>query len=50
MLLLFMNYINGMYTFQVLKLRSNYFEKLLNKDVPWFDVHNTGDFASRMAE
>lgn len=37
-------------TFQVLKLRSNYFEKLLNKDVPWFDVHNTGDFASRMAE
>ncbi|XP_030753782.1 ATP-dependent translocase ABCB1 [Sitophilus oryzae] len=35
---------------QILRVRSNYVEKLLNKDVPWFDVHQSGDFASRMAD
>ncbi|XP_050298459.1 ATP-dependent translocase ABCB1 [Anthonomus grandis grandis] len=35
---------------QVFKVRSQYLEKLLNKDVPWFDVNNSGDFASRMAD
>ncbi|XP_076263944.1 multi drug resistance 50 [Rhynchophorus ferrugineus] len=35
---------------QVFKVRSNYVQRLLNKDVPWFDVHESGDFASRMAD
>ncbi|CAG9761758.1 unnamed protein product [Ceutorhynchus assimilis] len=35
---------------QVFRLRSNYLEKLLNKDIPWIDMHNSGDFASRMAD
>ncbi|XP_066256417.1 ATP-dependent translocase ABCB1-like [Euwallacea similis] len=35
---------------QVFRLRSRYLQKLLDKDIPWFDVHNSGDFASRMAD
>lgn len=35
---------------QTFRLRSSYLQKLLNKDVPWFDVHQSGDIASRMAD
>ncbi|ENN73431.1 hypothetical protein HUJ04_004060 [Dendroctonus ponderosae] len=35
---------------QVFKVRSLYLQRLLNKDIPWFDVHNSGDFSSRMAD
>lgn len=36
--------------FQIFKVRSLYFEKVLNQDISWYDVNNTGDFASRMSE
>ncbi|KAH1027743.1 hypothetical protein HUJ05_001197 [Dendroctonus ponderosae] len=35
---------------QVFRVRSLYLQKLLNKDISWFDVHNSGDFSSRMAD
>ncbi|XP_066148568.1 ATP-dependent translocase ABCB1 [Euwallacea fornicatus] len=35
---------------QVFRVRSKYLRKLLDKDIPWFDVRKSGDFASRMAD
>lgn len=37
-------------TRQIYKIRSIYLEKALNQDVPWYDINQTGDFASRMSE
>ncbi|KAJ8942717.1 hypothetical protein NQ318_017016 [Aromia moschata] len=31
---------------QIFKLRTKFFEKTLNQDIGWFDVHQTGDFAT----
>jgi ATP-binding cassette subfamily B (MDR/TAP) protein 1 len=27
-----------------------YLEKVLNQDISWYDVNNTGDFSSRMSD
>nr|QZZ63294.1 ABC transporter [Leptinotarsa decemlineata] len=35
---------------QVYQLRSVYLSKILNQDISWYDVHETGDFSSRMTE
>nr|CAD1918045.1 ABCB transporter [Chrysochus auratus] len=35
---------------QVLKIRSLYLQKILNQDVSWYDMRQTGDFASKMSE
>nr|XP_023021695.1 multidrug resistance protein 1B-like [Leptinotarsa decemlineata] len=35
---------------QVYQLRSVYLTKILNQDISWYDVHETGDFSSRMTE
>ncbi|XP_060519433.1 ATP-dependent translocase ABCB1-like isoform X2 [Cylas formicarius] len=35
---------------QVFKLRSLYLKRLLNKDITWYDMNQSGDFASRMGE
>lgn len=35
---------------QAFKVRSLFFEKTMNQDVGWFDINQTGDFASRMSE
>lgn len=35
---------------QSLKLRTLYLEKVLNQDIEWYDVNQTGDFASRMSD
>ncbi|CAH0547999.1 unnamed protein product [Brassicogethes aeneus] len=34
----------------IIRIRSTYFKKVLNQDVSWYDVNQTGDFASRMSE
>lgn len=35
---------------QIFKIRSLYFEKVLNQDVSWYDLNSTGDFSSRISE
>ncbi|KAJ8919087.1 hypothetical protein NQ315_012072 [Exocentrus adspersus] len=35
---------------QIFRVRSEYLRKVLNQDVAWYDLHQTGDFASRMSE
>ncbi|KAG5875736.1 hypothetical protein JTB14_010724 [Gonioctena quinquepunctata] len=35
---------------QVFRLRSVYLSKIFNQDISWYDVHQTGDFSSRMSE
>lgn len=35
---------------QIFKIRSIYLSRVLNQDVAWYDLHQTGDFASRMSE
>ncbi|XP_060520271.1 ATP-dependent translocase ABCB1-like [Cylas formicarius] len=35
---------------QVFKVRSLYLKSLLNKDISWYDVNTSGDFASRMGD
>nr|ADC97877.1 ATP-binding cassette transporter [Chrysomela tremula] len=37
-------------TRQVFRLRSTYLSKILNQDITWYDMHQTGDFSSRMTE
>lgn len=34
---------------QIFKIRHLYLKSALNQDIGWFDLHQTGDFASRMA-
>ncbi|RYA67126.1 ABC transporter transmembrane domain-containing protein [Enterobacter cloacae complex sp. 2DZ2F20B] len=38
------------FEFQIFKVRSLYLEKVLNQDISWYDLNNTGDFSSRMSE
>ncbi|XP_045498441.1 ATP-dependent translocase ABCB1-like [Colias croceus] len=35
---------------QVLKIRQEYIKAALNQDFAYYDLHQTGDFASKMAE
>ncbi|VEN35825.1 unnamed protein product [Callosobruchus maculatus] len=35
---------------QILKIRDLYLKKMFNQDISWYDVHQTGDFSSRMTE
>ncbi|KAL1517855.1 hypothetical protein ABEB36_001563 [Hypothenemus hampei] len=35
---------------QVFRVRSKYLKSVLNKDIAWYDMHRSGDFASRMAD
>ncbi|GJQ81867.1 hypothetical protein Trydic_g9893 [Trypoxylus dichotomus] len=35
---------------QISQIRSNYMRSVLNQDIAWYDVNQTGDFASRMTE
>ncbi|XP_017777587.1 PREDICTED: multidrug resistance protein 1B-like isoform X2 [Nicrophorus vespilloides] len=35
---------------QISKLKSIYMESILNKDIAWYDVNQTGDFSSRITE
>lgn len=35
---------------QISKIRSLYMETVLNQDISWYDVNQTGDFASRITE
>jgi ATP-binding cassette subfamily B (MDR/TAP) protein 1 len=35
---------------QIFHIRSLYLEKVLNQDISWYDVNNTGDFSSRMSD
>ncbi|KAJ3662142.1 hypothetical protein Zmor_006501 [Zophobas morio] len=35
---------------QIFKVRSLYLEKVLNQDISWYDLNNTGDFSSRMSD
>jgi ATP-binding cassette subfamily B (MDR/TAP) protein 1 len=35
---------------QILRIRGLYFKSALSQDIGWFDVQQTGDFASRMSE
>nr|CAD1918044.1 ABCB transporter [Chrysochus auratus] len=35
---------------QILKIRSLYFQKILNQDISWYDMRQSGDFASKMSE
>ncbi|CAG9838848.1 unnamed protein product [Diabrotica balteata] len=35
---------------QIFKIRSAYLKSILNQDVSWYDVNQTGDFASRMSD
>lgn len=35
---------------QSYKVRSLFLQKTINQDIGWFDVNQTGDFASRMSE
>lgn len=35
---------------QIYKIRTLYLEKVLNQDISWYDVNQSGDFASRMTE
>ncbi|CAH1955053.1 unnamed protein product [Acanthoscelides obtectus] len=37
-------------TRQILKIRDLYLKKVFNQDISWYDVHQTGDFSSRMTE
>lgn len=38
------------FIFQVLRIRSLFFEKALNQDISWYDKNQTGDIASRITE
>ncbi|KAI2474291.1 LOW QUALITY PROTEIN: ATP binding cassette (ABC) transporter subfamily B member, partial [Diabrotica virgifera virgifera] len=35
---------------QIFKIRSAYLKSILNQDVGWYDINQTGDFASRMSD
>lgn len=35
---------------QSYRVRTLFFQKTMNQDIGWFDVNQTGDFASRMSE
>ncbi|XP_017777603.1 PREDICTED: multidrug resistance protein 1B [Nicrophorus vespilloides] len=35
---------------QSFKIRTLYLENVLNQDIGWYDMHQSGDFASRMAD
>ncbi|KAH0811670.1 hypothetical protein GEV33_011121 [Tenebrio molitor] len=35
---------------KIFHIRSLYLEKVLNQDISWYDVNNTGDFSSRMSD
>ncbi|KAK4873210.1 hypothetical protein RN001_015239 [Aquatica leii] len=35
---------------QTLKIRDLFFDKILNQDIGWYDLNQTGDFASRVAD
>ncbi|CAH2096059.1 unnamed protein product [Euphydryas editha] len=35
---------------QIFKIRLSYFRAVLNQDLAYYDLHQTGDFASKMAE
>ena len=35
---------------QVHKIRGLFFKSVLRQDIGWYDTHQTGDFASKMAE
>lgn len=35
---------------QMYRVRTLYLEKTLNQDIGWYDMNQTGDLASRMAE
>ncbi|KAI2474213.1 Multidrug resistance protein-like protein 49-like protein, partial [Diabrotica virgifera virgifera] len=37
-------------TRQIFKIRSAYLKSILNQDVSWYDVNQTGEFASRMSD
>ena len=35
---------------QVHKIRGLFFKAILRQDIGWYDTHQTGDFAAKMAE
>ena len=35
---------------QVFKIRGLFFKAILRQDIGWYDTHQTGDFAAKMAE
>ena len=35
---------------QVHKIRGLFFKAVLRQDIGWYDTHQTGDFAAKMAE
>lgn len=38
------------FTNQVYKIRQEYLKAALNQDFEYFDMHQTGDFATKMTE
>lgn len=39
-----------MENFQTYTIRKLYLSSILNQDIGWYDLHQTGDFASSMTE